>query len=60
LRQRKNDFPRSGRGGQCDPAAGLLTYNDIYRRLMFVLMIVAPSCLLKRPASGRHIDTAIE
>ena len=43
------------------PTAWLLTYNDIYRRLMFILMIVAPSCLLlKRPASGAHIDTAIE
>jgi hypothetical protein len=41
--------------------AWLMSYNDIYRTLMYVLMIVAPSCLLlKRPASGTHIDTAIE
>jgi MFS transporter, DHA2 family, multidrug resistance protein len=39
------------------PMAWLLSYNDIYRLLMFVLMIVAPSCLLlKRPASATSIE----
>ena len=41
--------------------AWLMSYNYIYRTLMYVLMIVAPSCLLlKRPASGTHMDAAIE
>jgi MFS transporter, DHA2 family, multidrug resistance protein len=39
------------------PTAWLLSYNDIYRTLMYILMIVAPSCLmLKRPASGTGIE----
>jgi DHA2 family multidrug resistance protein len=41
------------------PTAWLLSYNDIYRTLMYILMIVAPSCLLlKRPASGTGIEMA--
>ncbi len=40
------------------PMAWLLSYNDIYRTLMYILMIVAPTCLLlRRPASGANIET---
>src|SRR5262249_32023935 len=43
------------------PTAWLLSYNDIYRTLMYILMIVAPTCLLlKRPATGTKIDPAGE
>jgi MFS transporter, DHA2 family, multidrug resistance protein len=43
------------------PRAWLLSYNEIYRMMMYVLMIVAPSCLLlKRPASATSIDVAVE
>jgi len=43
------------------PMAWLLAYNHIYRTLMYIAMIVAPSCLLlRRPASGAHIDTAVD
>jgi DHA2 family multidrug resistance protein len=43
------------------PTAWLLSYNDIYRTLMYVLMIVAPSCLLlKRPASGTRMDVSVD
>ncbi len=47
--------------GTVGPMAWLLSYNDIYRTLMYVLMLVAPSCLLlKRPASGTKIDPAVD
>ena len=37
------------------------SYNDIYRTLMYILMIVAPSCLLlKRPASGTKMDVSVD
>jgi hypothetical protein len=60
-----NHVPAGAAPGVAAQAVGrtawLLSYNYIYRTLMYVLMIVAPSCLLlKRPASGTHIDTAIE
>ncbi len=43
------------------PTAWLLSYNDIYRTLMYVLMIVAPTCLLlKRPASGSRMDVSVD
>ena len=43
------------------PMAWLLAYNHIYRTLMYIAMIVAPSCLLlRRPASGAHVDSAVE
>jgi DHA2 family multidrug resistance protein len=41
--------------------AWLFSYNDIYRILMYILMIVAPSCLLlKRPATGTGIDVSVD
>jgi hypothetical protein len=43
------------------PMAWLLAYNHIYRTLMYIAMIVAPSCLLlKRPASGASLDAALD
>jgi DHA2 family multidrug resistance protein len=63
--QAMNHLPAGAAGNlaatSVGPMAWLLSYNHIYRTLMYVLMIVAPSCLLlKRPATGAKIDPAVE